>query len=65
MSAYPKSPVMGQMMEKPMLISSIIEHADRYFGQSEIVSRRVEGDTHRYNYTECHRRSKKLANALA
>lgn len=65
MSAYPKSPVMGQMMQKPMLISSIIEHADRYFGQSEIVSRRVEGDIHRYNYTECHRRSKRLANALA
>lgn len=65
MSAYPKSPVMGQMMQKPMLISSIIEHADRYFGQSEIVSRRVEGDIHRYNYTECHRRSKKLANALS
>lgn len=65
MSAYPKSPVMGQMMQKPMLISSIIEHADRYFGQSEIVSRRVEGDIHRYNYTECHRRSKRLANAFA
>lgn len=65
MSAYPKSPVMGQMMQKPLLISSLIEHADRYFGQSEIVSRRVEGDIHRYNYTECHRRSKKLANALS
>jgi fatty-acyl-CoA synthase len=56
---------MGQMMQKPLLISSLIEHADRYFGQSEIVSRRVEGDIHRYNYTECHRRSKKLANALS
>lgn len=64
MSPYPMSPLMGQMMDKPMLISSIIEHADRYFGQNEIVSRRVEGDIHRYNYRECHRRSKKLANAL-
>lgn len=64
MSAYPKSPLMGQMMEKPMLISSIIEHADRYFGTSEIVSRRVEGDIHRYNYSQCHQRSKQLANAL-
>ncbi|MBI3283993.1 MAG: fatty-acid--CoA ligase [Burkholderiales bacterium] len=64
MSSYPKSPLMGQMMSKPMLISSIIEHADRYFGKNEIVSRRVEGDIHRYNYSECHRRSKRLANAL-
>ncbi|MFZ6678575.1 3-(methylthio)propionyl-CoA ligase [Undibacterium sp. Tian12W] len=65
MSSYVKSPVMGQMMSKPMLISSLIEHADRYFGKNEIVSRRVEGDIHRYNYSECHKRSKQLANAFA
>ncbi|BBB66716.1 long-chain-fatty-acid-CoA ligase [Undibacterium sp. YM2] len=65
MSSYVKSPLMGQMMSKPMLISSLIEHADRYFGKNEIVSRRVEGDIHRYNYSECHKRSKKLANAFA
>ncbi|MDY7538135.1 3-(methylthio)propionyl-CoA ligase [Undibacterium sp. RTI2.1] len=64
MSQYQQSPVMGQMMSKPLLISSLIEHADRYFGSSEIVSRRVEGDIHRYNYRECHSRAKKLANAL-
>ncbi|MFZ6710396.1 3-(methylthio)propionyl-CoA ligase [Undibacterium sp. TC9W] len=65
MSSYVKSPLMGQMMSKPMLISSLIEHADRYFGKNEIVSRRVEGDIHRYNYSECHKRSKQLANAFA
>ncbi|MFZ6776361.1 3-(methylthio)propionyl-CoA ligase [Undibacterium sp. Ji83W] len=65
MSSYVKSPMMGQMMSKPMLISSLIEHADRYFGKNEIVSRRVEGDIHRYNYSECHKRSKQLANAFA
>lgn len=64
MSQYQKSPLIGQMMSKPLLISSIIEHADRYFGKNEIVSRRVEGDIHRYNYKECHQRSKKLANAF-
>jgi fatty-acyl-CoA synthase len=56
---------MGQMMSQPLLISSIIKHADRYFGQNEIVSRRVEGDIHRYTYHDCHTRSRKLANALA
>lgn len=64
MSQYQKSPLMGQMMSKPLLISSIIEHADRHFGKNEIVSRRVEGDIHRYTYRECHQRSKKLANAF-
>jgi fatty-acyl-CoA synthase len=55
---------MGQMMSQPLLISSIIKHADRYFGKNEIVSRRVEGDIHRYTYHDCHSRAKKLANAL-
>jgi len=65
MSEYPRSPLMGQMMSRPLLISSIIKHADRYFGRNEIVSRRVEGDIHRYTYHDCHTRSRKLANALA
>src|SRR6476661_6721683 len=64
MSEYPRSPLMGQMMSQPLLISSIIKHADRYFGKNEIVSRRVEGDIHRYTYRDCHTRSRKLANAL-
>ncbi|GAB3538680.1 3-(methylthio)propionyl-CoA ligase [Noviherbaspirillum agri] len=65
MSQYPKSPLMGQMMSQPLLISSIIQHADRYFGENEIVSRRVEGDIHRYTYRECHKRARQMANALA
>jgi len=32
--------------------------------KNEIVSRRVEGDIHRYNYSQCHQRVKKLANAF-
>ncbi len=64
MEQYPQSPLMGQMMSRPLLISAIIEHADRNFGGNEIVSRRVEGDIHRYTYRDCHRRAKQLANAL-
>ncbi|RJG07934.1 fatty-acid--CoA ligase [Noviherbaspirillum cavernae] len=64
MSEYPKSPLMGQMMSQPLLISSIIQHADRYFGSNEIVSRRVEGDIHRYTYRDCHKRARQMANAL-
>ncbi|WP_151638716.1 3-(methylthio)propionyl-CoA ligase [Noviherbaspirillum aerium] len=55
---------MGQMMHQPMLISSIIQHADRHFGGKEIVSRRVEGDIHRYTYRDCHKRARQMANAL-
>jgi 3-(methylthio)propionyl---CoA ligase len=54
----------GLMMNAPLLISSLIRHADRYHGETEIVSRMVEGGFHRYNYAEAHRRARQLANAL-
>ncbi|WP_306397544.1 3-(methylthio)propionyl-CoA ligase [Telluria beijingensis] len=65
MQAFPMSPVPGQMMDQPLLISGILEFAARHYGNGEIVSRRVEGDLHRYTYRDCARRSRQLANALA
>ena len=65
MSQQRQGPLMGQMMNQPLLISSIIRHADRYYGGNEIVSRRIEGDIHRYTYRDCHKRARQLANALA
>jgi 3-(methylthio)propionyl---CoA ligase len=64
MTSFPMSPLMGQMMDQPLLISSIIEFAARHYGSSEIVSRRVEGDMHRYTYRDCARRSRRVARAL-
>ncbi len=52
------------MMEVPLLISAILRHAARHFGDTEIVSKRVEGDLHRYTYADCERRSRRLASAL-
>ncbi|AJG19641.1 3-(methylthio)propionyl-CoA ligase [Cupriavidus basilensis] len=57
--------LMGQMMSEPLLISSIIKHAARHYGGTEIVSRRTEGDLHRYTYRDCELRSRKLAQAIA
>ena len=56
--------MLGQMMDMPLLISHMLRHADRYHGDSEIVSRLVDGDIHRYTYRDAHKRTKKLANAL-
>ena len=56
--------LMGNMMRQPLVISSILQHAARHYGANEIVSRRVEGDIHRYTYRECHARAQQLANAL-
>lgn len=53
------------MMDMPLLVSSILRHAARHHGDTEIVSRRIEGDVHRYTYADCERRSRQLADALA
>jgi len=54
----------GLMIQTPLLISTLIEHAARHHGDTEVVSQRVEGDLHRTNYRELARRARKLANAL-
>ncbi|WP_277187537.1 3-(methylthio)propionyl-CoA ligase [Caballeronia sp. BR00000012568055] len=58
------SPLYGQMMDIPLLASSLLSHAARHFGDTEIVSRRIEGDIHRYTYRDCEKRAKQLAQAL-
>src|SRR5690606_18863673 len=57
--------MLGQMMDMPLQVSSILRHAARHFGDTEVVSRRVEGDIHRYTYAQCEERSRQLASALA
>lgn len=56
--------MLGLMQDQPLLISDLIEHAERHHGDVEIVSRRVEGDIHRTTYREAARRSRQLAGAL-
>jgi len=55
----------GLMMQMPLLISSLIEHADRHHADGEVVSRRVEGDVHRTTYRGLHVRARQMANALS
>ena len=57
-------PLLGQMMDMPLLVSSLISRRAAR-GDTEIVSKRVEGDLHRYTYRDCERRAKQLAQALA
>ena len=55
----------GLMMERPLLISSLLRHAELNHADQEVVSRRVEGDIHRYTFRDLAARSRRLANALA
>jgi fatty-acyl-CoA synthase len=40
------------MMQQPLLISTLLTHAERHHSEQEVVSRRVEGDIHRTTYGE-------------
>ena len=54
----------GLMMDMPLLISDLIKHADRNHGETEIVSKTVEGNIHRYTYRDAHARARRLARVL-
>jgi len=62
----------GLIQDVPLLISSLITHASRHHGDTEIVSRTIEGPAadgsggiHRYTYRDAHQRARQLAQALA
>jgi 3-(methylthio)propionyl---CoA ligase len=56
--------MLGLMQSQPLLISSLIDFAERHHGDVEIVSRRVEGDIHRYSWSQVAARARQVANAL-
>ncbi|MBN8509912.1 MAG: fatty-acid--CoA ligase [Burkholderiales bacterium] len=57
--------MLGQMQSHPLLISNLLVHAERHHAEQQIVSRRVEGDIHRYTYKDLAARARKVAKALA
>src|SRR5712691_4235659 len=54
----------GLMMDQPLLISGLLRHAARHHGDTEIVSKNVDGSVHRHGYRDAQTRTKRLANAL-
>ncbi|MFN0183432.1 MAG: 3-(methylthio)propionyl-CoA ligase [Aquabacterium sp.] len=56
--------MLGQMQDAPLLLSNLMTFAERHHREAEIVSRRVEGDIHRYTYADAAVRSRQVARAL-
>ena len=54
----------GLMMDTPLLISSIAEHAEKFHGDREIVSVTMDNPRHRYTVRESVQRARKVASAL-
>ena len=55
---YEGDSMLGLMQSHQLMISSLIEFAERHHGEAEVVSRRVEGDIHRYTYKDVAVRSR-------
>ena len=57
--------MLGLMQDRPLLISSLIDHAATFHGDTEIVSRLPEGEIRRTTWAAVRDKSKKVANAIA
>ena len=56
--------MLGLMQDAPLLISGLLDYAERWHPDAEIVSRMAEGAEHRYGYAAAAARSRRLASAL-
>ena len=54
----------GLMMDYPLTLDRIIEHAGRMFPHKHIRTKRPDGGMHEYTYADLHRRSRRLSAAL-
>ncbi|MEZ4708690.1 MAG: long-chain fatty acid--CoA ligase [Caldilineaceae bacterium] len=55
----------GLMMDYPLTIDRILEHANRIYADRKIHTKLPDGSTHTYTYADLYRRSKRLASALS
>ena len=56
--------MLGLMQDTPLLISGLLDYAERHHPSVEIVSREGDGMEHRYGYAQAAGRSRRLASAL-
>jgi acyl-CoA synthetase (AMP-forming)/AMP-acid ligase II len=54
----------GLMQDFPLIVSRLLTYAESFHGSTEIVSKRLEGDIHRYTFADLASRTRQLANAL-
>jgi acyl-CoA synthetase (AMP-forming)/AMP-acid ligase II len=56
--------MLGLMQSQNLSIASLIEFAEKHHADTEIISRRIEGDIHRSNWATIAKRSRQVANAI-
>lgn len=56
--------IQSTMMNVPLLLTSVMNFAEKVYGSSEIVSVTADNPRHRYTYRDAFRRVRQLGNAL-
>ena len=56
--------MLGLMMDTPLLISSLMNHAEKNFPEQEIISVASDDPSHRYTFKDAFKRTRQLANGL-
>lgn len=56
--------MLAQMMQEPLLLASVLKHAETYHADEEVVSRLPNGVLHRYTYRDLGQRARQVAGAL-
>jgi len=56
--------VIGSMMERPLLVSALLEHAARWHGKTAVVSQRAPQDGVTLGWADIDQRARRLAQAL-
>ena len=54
----------GLMQDWPLTLDRFLEHAQRWHGAREVVTRSIEGPIVRSDYATIHRRARQLSQAL-
>lgn len=54
----------GQMMDYPLTIDRILEHANRLYPYKKITTKMADGNYHHYTYADLYKRVKRLGNVL-
>ena len=57
--------MLGRMMFQPLLISNLIDHAERYHADTAIISKNTDGSITETNWANVAANSKRFANVLA
>jgi len=56
--------MLGLMQSQNLSIASLIDFAEKHHADTEIISRRIEGDIHRSDWSTIAKRARQVANAL-